>query len=397
MTLVSDGGSLASRQMKPVPSGVEAAIKDSAIIECRGVTKGFGSTRVVTEVSFSLEPGEILAVLGPSGGGKTTLLRLMAGFEVPDKGSVTVEGQLVAGDGTWVPPEARRLGLVFQDYALFPHMTVAHNVTFGLKGWPASARSQRAKQVLEMVRLAHLADRYPHQLSGGEQQRVAVARSLAPNPLAILMDEPFSNLDYKLRLQVRVDVKNILRAARIASVFVTHYQPEAMFMGDRIAVMNEGRLEQVGTPEEIFDHPATRFVAWFMGTGDFIPAKTMENGLITEIGVLHPQIPLAPGTETEVMVRPDDVIIEPCATGLGKVAGRNFIGMGYIYSLALPSGDVVHSYQHHSVQYEKGAPMDVYLEPNQALTCFVNSTSAADMTPGQSIPVVTGERPRQEK
>ncbi|MCE2463827.1 MAG: ABC transporter ATP-binding protein, partial [Dehalococcoidia bacterium] len=234
------------------------------VIHCQGVTKTFQGTPAVRDVSLFLEQGEILALVGPSGCGKTTLLRLVAGFESPNTGTITLDGRPVAGRGSWVSPEARQLGMVFQDYALFPNMTVVQNIAFGLGKLSRQAREDRVGEMLEMVRLNHLADRYPHQLSGGEQQRVALARSLAPHPLALLLDEPFSSLDPQLRAQLREEVKNILQSSGVTTIYVTHDQEEALFMGDKVAVMTSGSLEQVGTPEDIFHHPKTRFVAYFL-------------------------------------------------------------------------------------------------------------------------------------
>lgn len=361
------------------------------VILCQSVTKYFGSTCAVQDISLTLRAGEILTLVGPSGGGKTTLLRLVAGFEAPDGGSVTLEGRQVAGGGSWMPPEARRLGMVFQDYALFSHMTVVQNVAFGLRGLPRRARDRRSRQMLDMVRLSHLAERYPYELSGGEQQRVALARSLAPRPLALLLDEPFSNLDPQLRLQLRAEVKNILRTSGVTALYVTHDQEEALYMGDRVALMNGGSLEQVDTPEEIFHHPGTRFVARFLGVADFIPARATEEGLITEIGVLHSSVDLSIGTEVDVMVRPDDVSIRPSDRGHGQIVSRIFRGMHYLYSLSLPSGSVVHSLQHHSAYYHQADSVDIYLEPNQTLTCFVNGDSAANPKMAQSFSAVTGK------
>ena len=367
------------------------------VILCESVTKHFGSTCAVRDISLTVCAGEILALVGPSGGGKTTFLRLVAGFEVPDGGSVALEGRQVAGGGAWVPPEARRLGMVFQDYALFSHMTVLQNVAFGLKGSSRRARSGRALQMLEMVRLPHLAERYPYELSGGEQQRVALARSLAPRPLALLLDEPFSNLDPQLRLQLRAEVKNILRTSGVTALYVTHDQEEALYMGDRVAVMNCGSLEQVDTPEEIFHHPGTRFVARFLGVADFIPARATGEGLVTEIGVLHPSVNLSPGMEVDVMVRPDDVAIRPSGRGRGQIVSRIFRGMHYLYGLSLPSGAVVHSLQHHSAFYHQADSVDIYLEPNQTLTCFVNSSSAPHPETAQSFSAVTARETDKDK
>ena len=358
-------------------------------IQCQGVTKSFGGTPAVRDVSLSLDPGEILAVVGPSGSGKTTFLRLLAGFEVPDEGTITLNDRTVAGPGAWVAPEARRLGMVFQDYALFPHMTVFQNVVFGLKGLPRRARDRRARQMLEMVQMDHLSKRYSHQLSGGEQQRVALARSLAPNPLALLLDEPFSNLDPQLRVQLRAGVKNILRTSGVTAVYVTHDQQEALYMGDRVAVLNAGSVEQVGPPEDVFHQPNTRFVARFLDIADLIPATVTEDGLVTEIGLLHLTVQLPGGTEVEVMTRPDDVTISPSENGLGKVVSRDFRGMHYLYGLSLPSGIVVHSLQHHTAYYPQGTSVDVALNPNQTQTCFVTNDAISGLPTRGPLSAVT--------
>ncbi len=365
----------------------------SPVIQCQALSKAFGDAHAVREVSLRLEPGEILALVGPSGSGKTTLLRLLAGFEVPDSGTVTLEDRVVAGDGRWVPPEGRRLGMVFQDYALFPHLTVTQNVAFGLKGWPRPGRSSRSRQILELVRLDGLSERYPHQLSGGEQQRVALARSLAPGPLALLLDEPFSNLDPQLREQLRAEVKGILRSSGVTTVYVTHDQEEALFMGDRVAVINGGSLEQVGAPEEIFHHPLSRFVAQFLGIADFLPARATEDGLETEIGVLQPATRLPPGTEAEVLVRPDDVSIRPSGTGSGIVVSRVFRGMHYMYGVSLPSGTNLHCLQHHTAYYQQGAAVEVFLEPGQTLICFVRGDTDSGVETAEPFTAVTGEPP----
>ena len=377
--------------INPDPQNWQLAMADHPVIQCCGVSKFFGATRAVRDVSLALQTGEILALVGPSGSGKTTFLRLVAGFDMPDSGTVALEGRSVAGDGSWVPPEARRLGMVFQDYALFPHMTVGQNVTFGLKQWPRRARERRAREMLDMVRLSHLTEQHVHQLSGGEQQRVALARSLAPNPLALLLDEPFSNLDSRLRVQLRAEVKSILRSNGVTAVYVTHDQEEALFMGNRVAVMNGGSLEQVDTPESIFHHPRTRFVAQFLGIADFIPGRTSGDGIVTEIGVLHSHRRLPPGTDIEVAVRPDDVAIRHSHTGLGRVVNRVFRGMDYLYAVSLPSGNVVHSLQHHAVFYQQATSVDIFLAPNQTLTCFISTSSEADAEFGPSFSAVTGE------
>ncbi len=334
-------------------------------------------------LSLEVAEGEILALLGPSGSGKTTVLRLIAGFERPDGGSVWVAGRQVAGDGIWVPPEARGLGMVFQDYALFPHLTVAENVAFGLHCLLVMDRGPRTAEVLRLVGMQEFASRYPHELSGGQQQRVALARALAPRPFAVLLDEPFSNLDADLRGQVREEVRAILKATGTSAVFVTHDQEEAMMLGDRVAVINEGRLEQVGTPEQIFHAPRTRFVAGFFGRADFLPAAVAPRGLETEVGVLTQHIVAGEGGAgaadgaVEVLVRPDDVAITASAGGQGTVLDRIFIGAEIVYRVQLPSGRVIHSRQPHTATIEKGAQVSVVLAPGHSLVCFRNGRAVA--------------------
>ncbi|NOZ59049.1 MAG: ABC transporter ATP-binding protein, partial [Euryarchaeota archaeon] len=211
-----------------------------------GVAKSYGETPAVADLSLEVGDGEIFCLLGPSGCGKSTTLRLIAGLEVPDAGSIEIGGVAVAGEGTWLPPEERRVGIVFQDYALFPHMRVRENIAFGLRGWSRCALRRRVDEVLELVGLSGLEERYPHELSSGQQQRVAIARALAPEPEVVLLDEPFSNLDVDLRRRIRRDIKRILREAGITAIFVTHDQEEAFYIADRLGVMRRGRLEQVG-------------------------------------------------------------------------------------------------------------------------------------------------------
>ena len=325
-------------------------------------------------MSLSLERGRTLALVGPSGCGKTTLLRLLAGLEAPTEGTILLGGRTVASPVSWEPPEVRRIGMVFQDYALFPHMTVAQNVVYGLSGWSKEARERRMDALLEMVRLKHVRGRYPHQLSGGEQQRVALARALAPRPVALLLDEPFSNLGPRLRSSMRVELREILLSNGVTAVFVTHDQEEALYMGDVVAVMSEGKVEQIGPPETVFHQPQSAFVARFLETADFLPALVTEGGVETEIGRVDMSVELPPGTPVEVMVRPDCVAITPRADGQGRVQSRLFEGMHYLYGVALSSG-VVHSLATHTRWYEMGATVQVTLEPDHHLTCFWDGRS----------------------
>lgn len=243
-----------------------------AVLHIQRLSKSYLAPRqlAVTDFGLRVERGEIVALLGPSGCGKTTLLRLIAGFEEPDEGSVTVAGRKVSGEGSWVPPERRRIGFVFQNYALFPHMTVLANVAFGLTGMTRSQRLERAREVIDLVGLTIFSERYPSQLSGGQQQRVALARALAPQPELILLDEPFSNLDAALRGSTREEVRRILERTGTTALLVTHDQEEAMSFADRLAVMRAGRLEQQGTPEEVYLRPRTAFVASFLGRTNLV-------------------------------------------------------------------------------------------------------------------------------
>ena len=308
----------------------------------------------VDGLSLTVAEGEILALLGPSGCGKTTTLRLIAGFEAPDAGTVAVRGTVVASPERMVAPEDRGIGIVFQDYALFPHLTVADNVAFGLQRLPRPARREQVVRTLEMVDLADLARRYPHELSGGQQQRVAVARALAPAPALMLLDEPFSNLDADLRAQMRDEVEKVLRTTGTTAIFVTHDQEEAFTLADRVGVLNRGRIEQIAAPEDVYHHPATRFVAEFVGAADFLPGEVTSSGIVTEIGVFDNVDRLEPGARVQVMVRPDDITFVPQWDGAGTLTRRYFRGSETLYCIRLPSGNRVHSSQPSSATFSTG-------------------------------------------
>ena len=350
-----------------------------AALECDGLAKQFGQVQAIVGLDLTVMPGQIVALLGPSGCGKTTALRLIAGFEHPDGGSISVGGRQVCKPGYALPPEQRNVGMVFQEGALFPHLTVAQNVAYGLSR--GNGRDKRVEEVLELVGLDGLGRRMPHELSGGQQQRVALARALAPRPEVLLLAEPFSNLAPRLREQVRKDVLEILKSGNITAIFVTHDQEEALFVGDIVAVMNEGRVEQTGSPEEIFHSPATRFVAEFFGMVDFIPAWRQGSRLVTEVGsVSWPDGtgPLGPpaeidgdnGDNLEVMVRPDCLNCVPSGQGQGTITSREFRGPFYLYKVALPSGHSVRCLLSHINDLPIGATVSVNLRQGHSLKPF---------------------------
>jgi len=303
-------------------------------IDAEGVEKTFGRTRAVAGAALRVGHGELVALLGPSGSGKTTLLRVIAGFEQPDAGRVAIAGRPVAGDGAWVEPEHRRIGMVFQEGALFPHLTVEGNVGFG------AARRERVRECLELVGLAMRAGSYPHELSGGERQRIALARALAADPEVVLLDEPFAALDAGLRESLRQEVVGILRADGTSALLVTHDQAEALSLAGTVAVMREGRVEQVGTPEEIYERPRSRWLAEFLGEADVLPGTARDGVVQCELGRFGADRALAGAVE--VVIRPESVAIgssggrEPHAEAL--VVARSFYGHDQLVHLQLPSG-----------------------------------------------------------
>ncbi len=348
-------------------------------LEVQNLTKRFAPARreiegaaqpAVNHVSFALENGEILALVGPSGCGKTTTLRLIAGLERPDSGSIFINGQLTASETCFIPPEQRGVGLVFQDHALFPHLTVFDNVAFGLQG---RKRDEIESTVFDMLRLAgidSLARRYPHALSGGERQRVALARALAPQPVLVLMDEPFSSLDADMRIEMREQVRDILKSRQATVVFVTHDQEEALFMGDRLAVFQRGQIEQIGAPEEIFHASATRFVAKFMGDSDFLPGSVSSNRIQTELGLLPQAVSLPTGTSVEVAVRADDIDFEPEESGNAIITARFFRGAFNVYRLQLHSGLILHAFKEHTCLLPVGARVRPRVSAGHPLVVF---------------------------
>ena len=312
----------------------------------------------VKEVSFGLRAGDIGVLIGPSGCGKTTLLRAVAGLEPVTSGTIKLSGNVVSAAGQLVAPEARRIGMVFQDYALFPHLDVRHNVSFGIHHLPRAERSIRVAEVLALVGLSGSEARYPHELSGGQQQRVALARALAPKPQLLLLDEPFSNLDVDLRERLAHEVRTILKAAKATALFVTHDQLEAFAIGDTIGVMHEGQLHQWDDAYSLYHRPATRFVADFIGHGVFTPATLREVGnrlvVHTALGdlpdVADCPLPGAfPSGECDVLLRADDIVHDDNAPVKAEIVRKAFRGSEFLYTLRLHTGETVlaHVPSHH--------------------------------------------------
>ena len=321
-------------------------------LELRDLTRSFDGVTAVDGLSLVVAAGRIGCLLGPSGSGKTTVLRCIAGFEHPDAGEVLAGGERLSGPGVWVPPERRRIGMVFQDYALFPHLDAFGNAAFGLRGLPAVDRRRRAMEMLELVGLADHARKMPHELSGGQQQRVALARALAPRPRLVLLDEPFSNLDAEVRMDLAQHVRTALLAEGATSLLVTHDQREAFAIADEIGVMRAGRLEQWDAPWRLYHSPATRFVADFVGEGAFIEGTVLGPGRVsTELGVVEGQLTLdrPVGTRVDLLLRPDDVIHDDASELRAEVVDRVFRGAQFRYTLRLSSGATALSFapSHH--------------------------------------------------
>ena len=311
------------------------------VIRCIGIGKTYSkTTEAVKNVTLTVNHGEILVLLGPSGCGKTTLLRLIAGFEEPSNGTLSVGGQLVSMPGKFVKPENRKVGMVFQDYALFPHLNVEKNIEFGLD--KSNKSTERVEKIISLVGLENLLKRMPNELSGGEQQRTALARALVPNPTVMLFDEPLSNLDAALRIKIREEIKEIVKQAEATTIFVTHDKEEAMFLGDRIAIMNNGKIEQIDTPEYIYNQPLTKFVAEFMDPASFIDVTiTDPHTLHTEIGVIKVKEAIITDKQNlQILIRGNNIDLSQ-EKGSCIVESIEFKGSHYSYIIRLPSGKII--------------------------------------------------------
>ncbi|MFM9906339.1 MAG: ABC transporter ATP-binding protein [Nitrospiraceae bacterium] len=332
----------------------------SSVLELRQVSCFYEAGRpAVQDISFAAKEGEILCLLGPSGCGKTTILRAIAGFEPVRSGQIFLSDQLVSSQKVMTPTENRRIGMVFQEYALFPHLRVQDNIAFGLSQSTQSLRATRVQEMLRLTGLEGFERRYPHELSGGQQQRVALARALVQNPIILLLDEPFSNLDPDMSGRMRQELHDLLRRTKTTTILVTHDHDEAFAMADRIAVLNQGRLEQFDTPEMMYHLPATPFVADFVGQADFIPG-TVSHGMVqTELGEFPDTLECQDGTTVVVMIRPDDIHLVPTEGARSRVISRQFRGSENLYTVSLPSGQIVHSSQGSTSIYQVGTAVEL--------------------------------------
>jgi iron(III) transport system ATP-binding protein len=315
------------------------------LLSLEHITCQYGNHIVFKDLSFKITSGELICLLGSSGCGKTTALRAIAGFEPITQGTIRLQNRLLSEPNRMLAPEKRQIGMVFQDYALFPHLTVLDNVRFGLRALDRGARLERARHFLDVVGLAEYAHRYPHELSGGQQQRVALARALAPQPAMLLLDEPFSNLDVDLRERLSLEVREILKNQGITALLVTHDQHEAFALSDKIGVMSAGQIVQWDSAFTIYHRPANRFVANFIGQSTFIRGQRSANGrVITELGEV--QVIVAESTSNsdflDVLIRPDDVAIDPQSPVSARIEQRAFKGADTLYTLRLPSGHLVY-------------------------------------------------------
>jgi iron(III) transport system ATP-binding protein len=338
----------------------------SGILELRGLTQAYDSRQVLREVSFTLASGTIACLLGSSGCGKTTVLRCIAGFERVAGGEILLNGVVASRPGYRLPPESRRIGMVFQDYALFPHLTVAGNIAFGMRGAGKAERGTRVNELLEVVGLGGMAMRYPQELSGGQQQRVALARALAPRPSLMLLDEPFSNLDVEMRERLSIEVRDILKSQRTTAILVTHDQNEAFTFADEIGIMLAGRIAQWATPYGLYHEPASREIAEFIGRGAFVPGIVLEgNRVKVEVAELTADTPLAaaPGATVDVLLRPDDILHDDASALQATVVAKAFRGAQFIYTLELPGGaralSLVPSHHNHAVGEKIGIRLEI--------------------------------------
>ena len=308
----------------------------STVLSLQSITKTIGSNTVLKDINLDVQDQEFLAILGSSGSGKTTLLRLISGFDSPDSGQIQLGAKMVFSKSLNVSSEERRVGFVPQDAALFPHLSVAKNIEFGLSKQSAAERKQRVTELLQLVDLAGFEDRMPHQLSGGQRHRVALARALAPKPQLILLDEPFSSLDAELRVRLREDVRNVITKTGTTAILVTHDQEEALSIASRVAVLRDGEFAQIGNPSEIYQAPTDVEMATFLGDSVIINGVVKDEKIVTDLGLLTPLNKVANGATGRVAIRPENFYLQPNPKGEGEVIGRQYFGHDALVEVKLP-------------------------------------------------------------
>ncbi len=339
---------------------------ETAALMIRNIRLCYQDTRIVDDFSLSLKPQELGCLLGPSGCGKSTLLRAIAGFQELLDGEIWLDSQLLSTPHQCVLPEHRGVGMVFQDIALFPHLTLADNIAFGLTDWPESQQTRRVNELLELIGLSGLNQRYPHELSGGQQQRVALARAMAPKPKLLLLDEPFSGLDTELRGRLASEVRTILKSDGICSLLVTHDQREAFDFADRIAVMHQGHICQFDTPFNLYHEPSSPFVAHFVGPGEMIEARVeSDRSVSSPLGLLtnDKDLGFVPGSEVHLFLRPDDLIHDDDSNYTATLVGKHFRGAHHLYDVRLDQGVVLGcfapSHHDHAIGERIGVSLDI--------------------------------------
>jgi iron(III) transport system ATP-binding protein len=330
-------------------------------LELRKVSVSYGDFAVVDKVSLNLQSGEIGCLLGPSGCGKTTLLRAIAGFEPVSAGEIYLHGKVISSPAQRTPPERRRVGMVFQDFALFPHLSVERNISFGLQAMPRPERKARSQELLELVGLTGHASAYPHELSGGQQQRVALARALAPNPEILLLDEPFSSLDTELREQLADEIRAMLKKNGVTALLVTHDKQEAFSMGDRIAVLDGGKVVQFDTPFNLYQQPATPSVATFIGPGTFIEVTADAHGRLEHgLGQLDPAALTRKGRQKcKLLVRPNNLSYDGNSSLKLMIVSKSFRGAHYVYGLLLPDGQRIFCTSRSEIDMQVGEALPI--------------------------------------
>lgn len=342
----------------------------SNLLELKNIRQGYGSKEILRDLSLKLEEGKIGCILGPSGSGKTTLLRSIAGFEDLSAGEIRIHQTVVSQPGYTKDPYARKVGIVFQDFALFPHLTVEENIAAGLRGKAKNEIKESVQKWVQLIGLESHRGQYPHELSGGESQRVALARAMAPQPSLLLMDEPFSNLDGDLREHLSAAVRVILRENQMTALIVTHDQDDAFAIADKVGVFNEGKIEQWGTPYDLYHKPTSRFVADFIGQGVFVTGKAeAPMSIATELGLLKSNVPIncQKGCTLQVLLRPDDVVHDDESAMQAKVLQKTFRGAYILYTLGLESGSTVlaHVPSHHD--HAIGSSIGIKLEADHVI------------------------------